>query len=442
MSIKQSSKKRRTLKITDARLRSWAKNPPEDRGPYFDTGGDGFAVRAGKRRMVFLYIFRELRCWDSRMRIKWAAIGHYAPLDDEGNRPPLPFMTLADARAKHRELVACHLHGESVTQKLAEEAAALPGTARNDAVVTVQSAGDQYLEHQTREGLRTVSQDRGYLNRFINPKYGVWSMKAFDGSDGMNILRPLIHGIRDGKGNTKPSPSSAKNFRAALSRLFDYALSEGWIDANPIKGIKIPTVGRRTGFLKQREIGQFWVALDESDMPETAKLGTKFVFLTALRRNEANIQRDWINWDDPEHGDHIEIPASVMKNKKTFLLPICAMLKNVIQQAMALHDGPGLFSSTAHRWSDVFRDHREAMGFPNFVCHDTRRSFNTELQRQRISQRYIDAALSHTVAKNVEGHYNQYEYADEKRECLEIWEKEIQRLAAEVRRSRIHPVEA
>ena len=50
MSNKQSAKKRRSLKITDARLQSWAKNPPEDRGPYFDTGGEGFAVRAGKRR--------------------------------------------------------------------------------------------------------------------------------------------------------------------------------------------------------------------------------------------------------------------------------------------------------------------------------------------------------------------------------------------------------
>ena len=82
------------------------------------------------------------------------------------------------------------------------------------------------------------------------------------------------------------------------------------------------------------------------------------------------------------------------------------------------------------------------MGFPDFVYHDTRRSFNTDLQRQRISQRYIDAALSHTIAKGTEGSYNLYEFADEKRESLEKWEAEIQRLAAEVRRSRMRAVEA
>ena len=437
-----SSKQNRTVKITDTKLQSWLKKSPAHRGPYFDTGGDGFAVRAGKRRLTFLYIHRELRRWDPKMRVKWATIGYYAPLDDRGGKPPLPFMTLADVRAKHRELVAFHLTGGCVTQKLAEEAAALPGTARNDDAVTVQAAGDQYLDHQVREGLRTVHQDRQYLDRFIYPKWGTWSIMALNGSKGMNTLRPLIHGIRDGKEGSKPSPSMAKNLRAVLNRLFDFALGEGWIDANPIKGIKTPTVGRRDGYLKQRQIGEFWVALEEHDMQETAKLGAQFLFLTALRRNEANIRRDWIIWDDPEHGDHIQIPASRMKNKRPYLLPICIKLKEVIKKAESLHDGPMLFRTLANRWAEHLAKHRKDMGFPDFLCHDIRRSFNTDLQRQRIPQRHIDAALSHTIAQGVEGHYNLYEYADEKRECLEAWEKEIQRLAAEVRRSRIQAVEA
>ena len=118
------------------------------------------------------------------------------------------------------------------------------------------------------------------------------------------------------------------------------------------------------------------------------------------------------------------------------------MLKSIIDRATALHDGPKLFKTKANHWADLLGKHREAMGFPEFIYHDIRRSFNTELQRQRIPQRHIDAALAHVIAQGVEGHYNLYEYADEKRECLQAWEKEIQRLAAEVRRSRIQAVRA
>lgn len=106
----------------------------------------------------------------------------------------------------------------------------------------------------------------------------------------------------------------------------------------------------------------------------------------------------------------IEFPAVMMKNKAPFLLPICGKLKKVIKKAEGLHDGPTLFKSKADTWIDRHRiKHSKDIGFPDFINHGIRRSFNTELQRQRISQRYIDAALSHTVAKGVEGHYNKME---------------------------------
>ena len=460
---------RKSVKITDTKLQSWQKNPPAKQKTVFDSGGNGFVCRVGKKRIQFCYVYREWAKWDAERRIKWAGFGYYAPTDERGNPPPLPFLTLADARTKHRELVALHLRGERVLPQLFKNQS-------TQGVITVEDAVERYLKYREGEKYRAFGQDGKSLVRFLYPEYRKADIKCFEGAEGLKLLRPIVEVIREhGIGSNKPSKATALKFKGALSRFLAFVLDKGWIDSHQARDIKTPKVGVRKYHLKDDEIGKFWRDLKKSDIPKFHKLGIQFAFLTgdAVRTSAYDIDPAWVNWEPGkwttdesgrkkwEGGEYIRFPGSVIKGKREdrddFKLPLAPKALKILKQFKEVKEDIAngkkfkeirkrspenrLFPCSARQWTEELSKYREAMGYPKeLIFHTFRKSFNSELQRQRIPQRHIDATITHVVAKGVEGHYNFHAFTDEKRECLEAWEAEIDRQIIEARRSKIHAV--
>ena len=57
---------------------------------------------------------------------------------------------------------------------------------------------------------------------------------------------------------------------------------------------------------------------------------------------------------------------------------------------------------------------------PAFVNHDIRRTVRTRLSALKISEEVRKAVLAH-VRPGIKGAYDKYEYLEEKREALTLW---------------------
>lgn len=60
------------------------------------------------------------------------------------------------------------------------------------------------------------------------------------------------------------------------------------------------------------------------------------------------------------------------------------------------------------------------MEVQHFVLHDFRRTASTHLHEMGQSSDAIEKALAHTI-KGIKGVYNRAEYADERRNILNLW---------------------
>ena len=57
---------------------------------------------------------------------------------------------------------------------------------------------------------------------------------------------------------------------------------------------------------------------------------------------------------------------------------------------------------------------------PDFVNHDIRRTVRTHLSALRIAEEVRETVLAH-VRPGIKGTYDHYQYVDEKREALTLW---------------------
>jgi integrase len=64
---------------------------------------------------------------------------------------------------------------------------------------------------------------------------------------------------------------------------------------------------------------------------------------------------------------------------------------------------------------------------PDFVNHDVRRTVRTHLSALRIAEEVREAVLAHTRG-GVRGIYDQYQYLDEKREALTLWNARLRNI--------------
>jgi integrase len=81
-------------------------------------------------------------------------------------------------------------------------------------------------------------------------------------------------------------------------------------------------------------------------------------------------------------------------------------------------------------WSAGFLELERLSGVREFVLHDIRRTFATELASLGVAIHVIEKLLNHSGGQlsGVAAIYNRFSYAKEMREAVLLWEKHLMRL--------------
>jgi integrase len=401
------------VNITDRLLKSL--RPGADRYDKMDTVVPGFGVRVSDGRKTFILLTRYPGSNNPTRR----ALGEYDA------------MSLEEARAKAQEW-----------RKLIKKGTDPRELEDRRRETTFASVADDFIGYiHNKQKLRTAAvMERDLRETFIK-RWGSRPITEITSGDVSRVLGEAVD--RDAR-------YQAFRLFALIRRLFNWAIGTDryGLEVNPCRRLNTgDIIGERLArdrVLTDDELRAFWRA--------TARLGYPYgplyqlLLLTGLRLGEV-CGAHWSEFDLERR--EWTIPGARMKKTKRgaqpFMVPLTDAMLAVLRPLPRFNGGDYVFSHTAGRlplkpnhFSDV-KERLDAMlleelrqmateagkdaklvTLSGFVNHDIRRSVRTHLSALRIGEEVREAVLAH-VRPGIKGVYDKYQYLDEKRDALTLW---------------------
>lgn len=333
-----------------------------------------------------------------------------------------PALTLKNARLKRDEAAHQVAMGESPAKKKQQEKVA----GAED--VTVADFAERFFKDIQSRDRKDVTMPRRYLEKDILPHIGSKPVRDVTAEDVRSVIwRKKEQGF----------DAAAGQVRGLLKRMFDYALTCGQIQANPVMALPMRHVYRaaaRDLALTPDEIRQFLRAMQTSNIRRQFKIAFQLILMTLVRKSELMLAQ----WKDI-HLDEGEwhIPIENSKTGKPHIVYLSTQAQTLFKELKPLASSsdwvlPGRgtlakpFASNA--LNQALKVSLQGQEIPAFTIHDLRRTASTLLHEQGWPSDVVEKALNHTIG-GVRGVYNRAEYAEQRREMLQAWSDYIDRLA-------------
>lgn len=385
----------------------------------------------------------------------------------------LEALTLSEARAKARLWKAMLKAGidpaDDLARRRQERAAHAEAAAKVDAERR-ENTVDKVMNDFSAEKLAKQRKGRDVERNLRNVFLAAWSGRTITDITELDVLKI----INPRKGD---APEYARNLLNDCRQLFRFAIGARvyGITVNPCASLKpsdiIGKKRRRTRVLSNDELFAFWRAVHRLRYPHRQVY--ELLVLTALRLN-AVAQASWTEFPPAvvralrrrRSGEGIDwshvsneplawvIPAARMKGEEgeaqDFLVPLTPQILKILE-GLPLFGGDFVFSTTHGRrpvsvgskvketidrrmlrtlkaLARMHGDDPKRVAFPHWVNHDIRRTVRSNLSRLRVTEEAREAVLAH-VRPGIKGVYDLYDYADEKREALELWAAQLRSIA-------------
>jgi integrase len=328
-------------------------------------------------------------------------------------------VSLADARERAREALRDTSKGaDPATRKKSDRSAA-----------TMASLVDAYLtQHAKRKKRSWKADDRIARTEILS----VWRHRAVRDIKRTDILE-LVDAIAE-----RGVPIMANRTTALVSKLFSFAMNQGWIDASPAVRIPRPAPEHaRDRVLTEDEIRVAWKQFGALDPAMAAFY--KLRLLTAQRGQEVNTMR----WQDLDlTAGWWTIQAEQSKNKLAHRVPLATSVVTLLK-SLVPDSGTKATSIYVLEGARGKRQQSEAAAtftVSDFRGHDLRRTAAAMMTSGGVPRLVVGKILNH-VEKGVTAIYDRSSYDAEKREALDWWARRLQAILDRKRRRTV-PFEA
>lgn len=424
----------------------------------------------GSLRFYFRY------CLDGKQR--YVPIGPYCQREREG------FFTLAQARARTRELSAIHRDPprRDVRKNLGLDLSNLPAavsaassTKRSD--ISVEALCMQYVSERERAGMRSAKDVRGLLKRRLSGSaLGAMVARSVTPRDVVEHLRPILQVAPRDAGKLRSALSAAYGLatRAAL----DPSAMEDWsifgIEGNPVnRTAKIGMAGTRNRNLSARELGLLWMHLNHGQGSEAQSMRSiRLTLLLGGQRCSQLLRATLLDVNADERTLKLLDPKGRSRGPaRVHELPLCDIAWKEVQSLMTYSKGIGsshLFAGRSERnhlnattvsaqvrfICDYFfeiglldssrRAHKEnrkkRAEDASFCYADFRRTTESRLTELGVSKDLCAQILSHGLSGVQQVHYDRANYLPLKRNALEKWEAYLIKCMDEQRQNYVEAV--
>ncbi len=224
--------------------------------------------------------------------------------------------------------------------------------------------------------------------------------------------------------------------------MFNFGIERDIVTSTPCLVVKtVAKENRRDRCLSTDEIKNFWLSLDQTEIPpesklnlrmsESTKLALKLQLATAQRKGEI-VSLEWSEIDFTTRWWCIS--AAKAKNghpNRVYLSDLAMELLTTIKarsdNSKWVFPAPsGNTHVTPHSLSRAL--HRSTFeGLAHFTAHDLRRSAATHMTSLGIPRLVVSKILNH-VDNSTTSIYDRHSYDAEKRHALELWGKKLKQL--------------
>lgn len=200
-----------------------------------------------------------------------------------------------------------------------------------------------------------------------------------------------------GKRGGPASPATVGNSLKVLRRVFNFAIEEGLLLVNPVKGVKIPKGRPRIRFLEIQEQNSFLAVMKDDQPFQRLVWG---LFRTGLRKG--NLTSLKVSGLDPARSQTTHLET---KSGKTLVVPF---LPAVAEEFKRLAEGkaPNDYLVTNHRgkkWGNIYKRwyrYCRLAGIRDFRPHDCRHTFASDMLAAGVALESLMDFLGHaTIAQ-------------------------------------------
>lgn len=336
---------------------------------------------------------------------------------------PYPVVSLADARRKAMEIARDVELGEFDKSPEVSEASAL----------TLGEMIPKFIELHAKPNTKDWKRTRSVLRKFdsLNNR----PLNQIKRQDVTKVLDGII---------ANGTPTRANRALSAIKKLMNWCVMRGTIETSPVALLRPPTREvQRDRVLNDNEIRAIWRQSEIEDYPFGPFL--KLLMMTGQRRAEVSDMR----WSELDLDEGIwELPANRVKNARLHIVPLPAQAVAILRSLHGFLNSDFVFTTTGRSAVSGFGRLKERIetvmpeNTQDWRFHDFRRTASTGMAKIGVAPHVIDAVTNHKsgVVSGVGATYNRYTYFNEKREALELWASELERMNLKSSATSVEPI--
>lgn len=352
-----------------------------------------------------------------------------------------PAFTLSQAREAIKPLINILKEGndpkverqkEQRRREAKEQAEAMKGS--------IQQLFRGYTDKMKADGKRTYRQVLKSLEKEVYP-FIPSDTKAKDvqPTDVVNVLAAMID---------RGAATQSNRVRSYLVAAFNYGLKHDLDPAVASAGVKFGLTANPAQVVPRQasaeRVGNTWLSFNEvrevlADFQNTPRVGwqlsalVKLCFLSGGQRPYELSASRWesVNWSERT----LLITEGISKNKREHLVPLTESaiellqaLRNKAQHSVFIfpqHSDPTKHVRTDSLSTAIARYREAKPEFKHFVARDIRRTCKTLMGELGISKEIRDRLQNHALNDVSSKHYDRYDYLQEKRHALNIWQTKL-----------------
>lgn len=273
-------------------------------------------------------------------------------------------------------------------------------------VPTVSELCDSYLKWGlATKKPSTVATDKGRIKRHIKPLMGTRLITDVTKSDVAQFLQDVANGktavdvrtSRRGRAIVKGGEGTATRTVGLLGGIFSFAIDSGWLNQNPVKGVKRYRDKRNERFLSVDEFRRLGAELSSAhsngENPYAVSI-IRLLLLTGARKGEI----EQLKWTEVDFASGFLRLADSKTGQKLIFLNALAMqdlarLERVAGTKFVFpsFDGKSWYQGTSKVWRRI----RAAADLSDVRLHDLRHSFASVAAANGTSLQMIGALLGH-----------------------------------------------
>jgi integrase len=324
-------------------------------------------------------------------------------------------ITLEEARQKARSWL--ELIGKGMDPKVEE--ARQRAEAQRRQVNTFAAVAAEFLERHASGLAKSAEANRIIEKEFVK-RWGARPITDIMPEEVAAAIRAIVK---------RGAPYQAHNALGYIRRLFNWAIGthEFGIRTSPVEQLKPKDlIGKREArerTLSDDELRAVWNGAGAMGYPYGPVL--KLLIMTGQREREVAD----MSWSEVDLDKRLWIvPPARMKGDRAHEVPL-APAAVALLEALPRWKGNSIFSTIdgakpINGFSKAKARIDKLSGVANWVIHDLRRTMRTHLSALPVQDLVRELVIAH-AKPGLHKVYDQFSYQDEKRRCLELWEKRL-----------------